>query len=542
MPKCRPASTQRSSPRCAGGSTVCRSRWSLPPPARDRSGSPSCCALDEPFAALCRGRRTATARHRSLRDVVAWSYGLLDDAQRRLFVRLSAFAGPVEYAAVVAVCGDAGALPDLVDRSLVVLHPGEPPAYGMLETLRAYARTQLAADPDSGELPGRHARWATGLADEIVAARRGPSEAAALRRFDTHLPDLRRAQAWLAAHGPPDELVRLTLPVAELSYVRGRADLVLFLEETLRTLGPLDPAGPMPGGPTAATLLAYHAHTLWQRGRLDDAEREARRAVALADAAGDPAAARDAHEALANVCMFRGDLQAGRDHARTARTLAHAANDPDTAVAALVDLAILCAYGADHAASAGCEAELAALVADTGSATGRAYLAYARGECGAERGDPDAAGHLRAAVRIADDAGLWFIAGIARHTLITTAARAHPDPVAALPTFAPLLDHWYRLGAWTQLWIALRALAETLSRAGRHLDVAVLLGAHHASRWASRPFGPDAARVRAVEAAARAALGPAEFAAGYSRGSTLGDAEAVAMARRITDADGRSET
>ena len=68
-------------------------------------------ALDYPFEALRQGRRTAAPRHRSLHDVVQWSYGLLTDAQRTLFVRLAAFAGAVEAAAVEEVCGDAGRCP-----------------------------------------------------------------------------------------------------------------------------------------------------------------------------------------------------------------------------------------------------------------------------------------------------------------------------------------------------------------------------------------------------------------------------------------------
>ena len=229
--------------------------------------------------------RTATARHRSLRDVVEWSYGLLDAEQRALFERLSVFAGPVEYAAVEAVCGDAAALPDLVDRSLVVRRAGDPQTFGMLETLRAFGRSRLAVDPSAQRLRARHATWAAGLAEEVSAGRRGPGELAASRRFDLHLADLRRAHAWLCVHGPLDELLRLTVPIAELSVLRGRADLVVLLEETLRVAGVLGPEPVHPPAlPLVARLLGYHAHTLWQRGDLDTGERQARRALEIAAA------------------------------------------------------------------------------------------------------------------------------------------------------------------------------------------------------------------------------------------------------------------
>jgi transposase len=125
------------------------------------------------------------------------------------------------------------------------------------------------------------------------------------------------------------------------------------------------------------------------------------------------------------------------------------------------------------------------------------------------------------------------VAGIARHTLLTSAARREADPAAALTGFGPLIDHWHGFGAWTQLWIAVRALVETLSRLGRHRDVAVLLGAQRVSPRASTVFGADAARVQAVDRAARAALGPA-FDALCTEGAALGDAGAVALARRLT--------
>jgi predicted ATPase/DNA-binding SARP family transcriptional activator len=489
----------------------------------------------EPLGVLRGGRRTASPRHRSLRDVVAWSYGLLDEERRTLFDRMSVFAGPVEYGAVVAVCGDAGVLPDLVDRSLVVRHPGEPARFGMLETLRAFGRSRFAGDPAAHRLRVRHAAWAARLADEVTEARRGSGESAAIRRFDAHLADLRRAHAWLCSHGPLDELLRLTVPIAELSYLRGRADLVLLLEETLRTAGVLDPDQQVHGraNPLLARLLGYHAHTWWQRGNLELAERQARRALAIATESGDPTSARDGQEALANVLGFRGDHDAARLAGERAYELAVAADDADVLAMVLMDLATQSAYAGRHDEAAGYETTFADLVERTGSVTGRALLAYVRGECRAEQGDPDATRYLEEAVAVAEEAELSFAAGVARHTLVTSSARAAGDPAAVLPTFGPLIDHWLGFGSWTQLWMAVRVLVETLSRLGCHREATVLLGALAASPRASRVYGSDSRRIDTVEVAARAALDDT-FEDCRAEGAALGDVEAVALARRLT--------
>jgi len=49
--------------------------------------------LDEPFRLLTGGSRTAPPRQQTLRATVEWSYGLLEEPERRLFDRLSVFAG-----------------------------------------------------------------------------------------------------------------------------------------------------------------------------------------------------------------------------------------------------------------------------------------------------------------------------------------------------------------------------------------------------------------------------------------------------------------
>ena len=109
-----------------------------------------------------------------------------------------------------------------------------------------------------------------------------------------------------------------------------------------------------------------------------------------------------------------------------------------------------------------------------------AWDSYLRGERRAERDPAAAVVHSARALELAEEVDDRFLAGIARHTMLTTAARTG-DPAAALTSFGPLIDHWHASGAWNQLWLALRALIDTLARHGRHRDVAVLLGAYASS-------------------------------------------------------------
>src|SRR5690606_21809843 len=62
--------------------------------------------LEVSFSVLAAGTRGALPRHRTLWEALDWSYGLLDEDERRLLRRLSAFAGSFSLEAVEAVCPD----------------------------------------------------------------------------------------------------------------------------------------------------------------------------------------------------------------------------------------------------------------------------------------------------------------------------------------------------------------------------------------------------------------------------------------------------
>src|ERR1700735_3998833 len=117
--------------------------------------------LDHRFAVLTGGWPGALERHQTLHTAIEWSYGLCSVAERRLWSRLSVFAGTFSLAAAEEVCAEVelergdvvNALIELVDKS-VVLREGS--RYRMLDTLREFGADRLAASGEEAACRARH--------------------------------------------------------------------------------------------------------------------------------------------------------------------------------------------------------------------------------------------------------------------------------------------------------------------------------------------------------------------------------------------------
>ena len=130
--------------------------------------------LDDRFALLTRGSRTALDRQKTLWGAIDWSFDLLGDEQRKVFRRLGVFPSEFDFETSAGVCGEPEIdLPSIVTvlaaKSLVT--PTATGRYRLLESLRAFARERLAESGEHRPLAERHARWfAEGLiAEEPVA-------------------------------------------------------------------------------------------------------------------------------------------------------------------------------------------------------------------------------------------------------------------------------------------------------------------------------------------------------------------------------------
>ncbi len=122
--------------------------------------------LDDRFGLLTGGRRTALARHRTLRATLDWSYELLPETERCLLRRLGIFADGFTFEAANAVMSDQGhttpvvleKLTNLVAKSLVELEgPAPSGRWRLLETTRAYAFEKLVQLGELDQIARRHA-------------------------------------------------------------------------------------------------------------------------------------------------------------------------------------------------------------------------------------------------------------------------------------------------------------------------------------------------------------------------------------------------
>ena len=118
--------------------------------------------LDDRFALLTGGARTALPRQRTLEATVAWSYDLLGPTQRVLFDRLSVFAGGWTLDAAETVCAAPASsrhvADDLASWSTSRSSCARAARYRLLETLRQYGREPAARDRRGARRPRRPPR------------------------------------------------------------------------------------------------------------------------------------------------------------------------------------------------------------------------------------------------------------------------------------------------------------------------------------------------------------------------------------------------
>jgi predicted ATPase/DNA-binding CsgD family transcriptional regulator len=185
--------------------------------------------LDDRLHLLTTGSRTVMVRQQTLAAALEWSHDLLSPAEAALLRRVSVFSGwglkaaeevctgdPVERAEVV------NHLAGLANKSLVVVESVDDRVrYGLLETIRVWARTKLDAASETAAVARRHAAWCVTLAEQAEEGLGGPHAQVWLERLDAEHDNVRAALEWARATADAQVGGRLAVAMAPFWRTRG---------------------------------------------------------------------------------------------------------------------------------------------------------------------------------------------------------------------------------------------------------------------------------------------------------------------------------
>jgi len=186
--------------------------------------------LDDRFRLLTGGSRAALPRHQTLRAAIEWSYGLLPEPERAVLGAASVFASGFSLDAAEAVCASADVAPEqvlellthLVEKSLLnVTDPGGMTRYGMLETVRQFAREKLVDSGSETAARSRHLAWCLQLAEAAAAKLETKDQLVWLARLDREHDNLRAALDWSIDRESSEPALSLTTALESFWYIRG---------------------------------------------------------------------------------------------------------------------------------------------------------------------------------------------------------------------------------------------------------------------------------------------------------------------------------
>ena len=237
--------------------------------------------------------RDLPERQRTMRATLDWSHGLLSEAERTLFGRLSVFAGGFTLSAAE----DVGAGPDaagrigaedvldlvgsLVEQSLLTAETdaGGGARYGMLEPVRQYALERAREAGEAEGARGRHAAYFLALAESAAAEIRGPAQVEWLESLERENGNLRAAMSWALSENEAEVAARLGWALWVFWWLRGHQEEGRRWMESLLELDP--PARLRARAVQVANAMAY------TQGDFEACARYSREALELSRRVGD---------------------------------------------------------------------------------------------------------------------------------------------------------------------------------------------------------------------------------------------------------------
>ena len=430
-------------------------------------------ALGDQSLTLRSTSRSTTDRHRSLSDLVAWSYDSLDEFDRTVFCRLAVFSGGCTSEAAESVCADSTLSKDQVTKSLrnltrksmiITERRAGSTRFTMLETLRAFAELRFDEASDRTEIENAHARWFSDLSTSARDGLAGPDEARWLPLLLADLGNVQKASRWAGNHRQFDLMTGLGLSLPSLVSSKIRPGMLNFAEEALEVL-------PQQHDARASYAFALAYQMLFGGDMAESPQYFSQVTAQVDDRVTDR---RDAHELRPHQPLLRG--RPGVQHRgwseghrgsreRWLHEDGRAESPPTTR--------LHCSSAANEEKARDVSMAHSIRAMRDGNPTVIAWAQYLEGELNAGIDPSRAIDVLEESIESSVSVDNEFVAGIALVVLAATAGR-HGDIPIALDAMDRSIHLFRALGNRPQMWTAVRNLVEILHEIGNSREAYVL--------------------------------------------------------------------
>lgn len=475
------------------------------------------------------GRRGRAERGASaLREMVDWSYRLLDEDARLLMVRLSVFPAAFTTDDAVAVCAGRGLdrldamdiVTELVEKSLLVADRSGPVTrYRMLETIRAFGHEVLDETGTHEEFRRSFAAHVSDWLGGVLVGLETSEDAEAATELDRGWADLREAVNWAIGAGDVDLAVNLVAGLGYEAQLRERREA----REWLWRVADMDGAHEHS---RAAELLAAASIMDWVVGDFDTGYDRWQQVEAIRSERDAPVNVQVVL-AASQHCSYRGE------HERTQRTLNELLDEARDAGHLLSQASVLMTFGISSAmtgqtdAATDCARQLTALTQQLDNS----YISIAAGfveMLSLLDSDPDRAAVVaQSAIAMAENTRMrWWVNSASNYLTWALVQTDRPDEARAI--LIDLLEDFARGSAIQALSNTARSVIALLAQEHRREDAAVVCGWLDA-QTAVNPGTPGMRELTAQTAKQLSdELGPDAYEAAASRGGRMSPDQLIA--------------
>ena len=330
-------------------------------------------------------------RQQTLRNTVDWSHSLLNEAEQKLFRRLSAFVGGCTLEAAEAVCNtgrDLGidlfeGLSSLVDKNLIqrVDRLDSEQHFTMLETIREYALERLASSGEESATRRAHAAYCLVLAEEGNPELTPEDRLTWLTRCDIEIDNFRSALDWLFDNLELDWGLRLCTALFRFwdmreHLIEGRSRLEMVLRLAI-------------GGHTKerAKICIFLGALSTAQGDFSAAKSSLEQSLLLYEELGDKWGIAASLNALGVSARDRGDYRSAQKHLERSLSCWRALSDGLSVARCLHNLANVVRVRGDYPSAQVALREAATIFEQLGDRSGAAWSVNQQGDIAREQGD-----------------------------------------------------------------------------------------------------------------------------------------------------------